>query len=73
MAKAPAPIDPATMILRASRALGKVDLHGTPRGVTMITTEEIEAMALLLAALGLSPLQPEDTPPADVRTLLNPR
>lgn len=71
MAKAPTPIDPSTMIVRAARALGKVDLHGTQRGVTMITTEETEAMALLLAVLGLAPLAPEDPAPADARTLLN--
>lgn len=71
MSKAPSPIDPAQMILLAARGLGKVDLHGTPRGVTMITTAETEAMALLLAALGLSPLPPEAPAPADVRTLLN--
>lgn len=73
MAKAPEPIDPGQMITRAARALGKVDLYGVPRGVTMITTQEIEAMALLLAALGLTPLQPETPAPADARTLLNPR
>lgn len=62
--------DPAAMIVDAARALGKVDLHGAPRGITMITTDEIEAMALLLAALGLQPLLPGAKAPDDVRTLL---
>lgn len=45
------------MLTNASRALGKVDLYG-PRGVTMLSMEEIEAMALTLAALGLVPTPP---------------
>ena len=59
-----APISNATMLALASTALGKVDLHGH-RGVTMVSTAEIEAMALLLAALGLVPTRPgEPAPPA---------
>jgi hypothetical protein len=49
---------------RASRAIGKVDLHGR-RGVTMLSVDETEAMALLLATLGLAPTKPGDAPPAD--------
>ncbi|MGV8987621.1 MAG: hypothetical protein ACOH2H_15225 [Cypionkella sp.] len=46
---------PADDVLRqASTALGKVDLWGR-RGVTMLSIDECEAMALLLAALGLIP------------------
>lgn len=65
------PADPAMTIILAARALGKVDMYGLPRGITMITTLEIEAMALLLASLGLTPLPPGATAPADVRTLFN--
>ena len=64
--------DPAATIVPAAPAPGKIDLHGVPRGVTMVTTEEIEAMALLLAALGLHALRPEAQAPADARALLNP-
>lgn len=56
---------PAENILtRASKAIGKVDLHGK-RGVTLLSADEIEAMALLLAVLGLAPTKPGDAPPAD--------
>ena len=40
---------------RAARAVGKVDLWG-PRGITMVSFEEIEAMAALLAMMGLRPI-----------------
>lgn len=49
---------PTTLILqRASTALGRVDLHGR-RGVTLLSVDQIEAMALLLALLGLIPTYP---------------
>lgn len=51
------PIDTNTMLERAARALGKVD-HWGPRGLTMLSTEEIEAMALTLAMLGLVAVPP---------------
>lgn len=58
----PLPCD--QMLARASTALGKVDLYG-PRGLTMISMLEIEAMALTLAALGLVPTPPGGpVPPA---------
>lgn len=47
----------------ASRALGKIDLWGR-RGVTMVSADECEAMAILLAALGLVPTAPGEAPPA---------
>jgi hypothetical protein len=40
------------MLERSARALGKVDAWAR-RGVTVVTADEIEAMACLLAALGL--------------------
>ncbi len=52
----------ATMLKLASRGLGKVDLHGR-RGVTMLSIDESEAMALLLASLGLVPTPPGEDPP----------
>ena len=48
---------------RASTALGKVDLYGA-RGVTMLSVDETEAMALLLALLGLVPTLPGQEAPA---------
>lgn len=54
---------PAREVLRlASSALGKVDLWGR-RGVTMVSADECEAMAILLAALGLVSTAPGETPP----------
>lgn len=62
MTVTPLPAD--QMLARASTAIGKVDLYG-PRGLTMISTQEIEAMVLTLAALGLVPTLPgEAAPPA---------
>ena len=59
-----APLSADMMLARASTALGKVDLYGA-RGVTMISTDEIEAMALTLATLGLVPTRPgKPAPPA---------
>lgn len=54
---------PADDVLRhASRAIGKIDLWGR-RGLTMVSMDEIEAMAVLLAALGLVPTVPGAEPP----------
>lgn len=52
------------IIARASEALGKVDLYGR-RGVTMLSVDETESMALLLAALGLVPTPPGGPAPAE--------
>ncbi|WP_054006422.1 hypothetical protein [Cypionkella psychrotolerans] len=54
----------AAILARASAAIGKVDLWGK-RGVTMLSVDETEAMALLLAPLGLAPTKPGCAPPAD--------
>lgn len=51
------------ILRRASIGLGKVDEYGL-RGVTMLSVDETEAMALLLAALGLVPTRPGDPAPA---------
>ena len=52
------------ILARASTALGKVDLYGQ-RGVTMLSVHETEAMALLLAVLGLVPTRPGAAAPAE--------
>lgn len=57
----PMPAD--EIITRASIALGKVDLWGR-RGVTMLSVDETEAMALLLARFGLVPTMPGEPTPA---------
>jgi hypothetical protein len=53
-----------TVPARASAALGKVDLWGR-RGVTMLSIDEAEAMAILLAVLGLVATEPGKAPPAE--------
>lgn len=57
------PMTGPTVLALASRALGKIDLWGR-RGVTMLSIEESEAMALLLAGLGLIPTAPGKAAPA---------
>lgn len=57
------PLPEAEIIRRASAALGKIDLHGR-RGVTMLSVDETEAMALLLAMLGLVPTRAGEPAPA---------
>lgn len=57
------PLPMAEIVRRASKAIGKVDLYG-PRGVTMLSSDEAEAMALLLARLGLVPTIPGQTVPS---------
>ncbi|TKD17929.1 hypothetical protein FBT96_12350 [Rhodobacter capsulatus] len=50
-------LTPEEMVTRAATALGKIDLYGA-RGITMVSFEEIEAMACLLADSGLPPVYP---------------
>lgn len=66
-----APVAPLAMpqiLIRASRALGKIDQYGA-RGVSMLSSDEVEAMALLLAVLGLVPTRMGEMPP---ETFFNP-
>jgi hypothetical protein len=70
MAEPLTPADPAATILLAARALGKIDLYGT-RGLTMVSTAEIEAMALMLAHFEMRPLPPESAAPSDARSLMS--
>lgn len=51
------------MLHLAARAVGKVDTRG-PLGTSRVTYEEIEAMAAVLALLGLHPI-PQDQPAPD--------
>lgn len=50
---------------RAARGLGKVDALGH-RGVTLVTVDEIEAMAGMLALFGLVPVPPGAPIPAQL-------
>lgn len=55
----------------AARGLGKVDLYG-PRGATLVSRDEIEAMAGALATLGLRAIHPVPTAVAAPDTPQNP-
>ena len=50
------------LLLRAARGLGKVDALGH-RGVTLVTADEVEAMAGMLAVFGLIPIPPGGSAP----------
>lgn len=56
----PIPLTREQMLERSARALGKVDAWDI-RGATMVTADEVLAMAVLLAALGLPALPPGST------------
>ncbi|MCU0826621.1 MAG: hypothetical protein MUE52_04280 [Tabrizicola sp.] len=59
------PHNPKTLrqvIEGASRAVGKIDMHGL-RGITGLSITEIEDMALALVALGLIATPPGEAPP----------
>lgn len=50
---------------RAARGVGKVDRDGL-RGATLVTVEEVEAMAMLLAILGVRPIYPGSYAPPNL-------
>ncbi len=51
------------VLITAGRALGRVDLYGQ-RGLTLLSLDEIKAMALALVILGLVAIPPHQiTPP----------
>lgn len=50
-------LTPEEVVTRAATALGKIELYGA-RGVTLVSFEEIEAMACLLADQGLPAAYP---------------
>lgn len=56
------PFTEADAVSLARNAVGKVDRLG-PRGVTLVTALEIEAMAVVLACLGITPQIPEKGTP----------
>lgn len=51
------------MLEQAARAMGKVDLHGI-RGASLVSMEEVIAMATTLASFGLVPIYPGAAVPA---------
>lgn len=66
MAEVPANPKTLRQVLEgASRAVGKIDRHGL-RGITGLSVEEIEDMALALVAFGLIATPPGETPPAEI-------
>ena len=60
MTTATSPMTTEQMLTRAARAVRKVDVYGE-RGCTMVTFEEVEAMAVMLRAMGMPPLAPGKT------------
>lgn len=46
---------------RAGRALHKIDLWG-PRGLSMVTFQEIEALAMVAALAGVAPIAETEGP-----------
>ena len=61
MAEAPTPTQ-REMLEQASRALGRV-IRNDLRGITMLSVDDIAAMAATLIALGLVATLPGETPP----------
>lgn len=51
------------MLELAARGLGRVDRDGI-RGATLVSAEEITAMAMLLAIMGLEPIEPSSYTPS---------
>lgn len=50
------------ILIAAGRALGRIDLLGI-RGITLLSVDDIEAMALALVVLGLVAIPPSATEP----------
>lgn len=57
------------MLELAARGLGKVAAYDGPRGVTLVSVDEIAAMAGALLAFGLVPIPPGEEAP---ETLIHP-
>jgi hypothetical protein len=53
------------MLILAARGLGKIDTSGL-RGASLVSTDEITAMAGTLAAFGLVPIPPGAPTPAQL-------
>lgn len=56
----PRPFDHSEMLVTAARAVGKIDAHGN-RGCTLVSVDEISAMACVLVLFGLIPIVPGAT------------
>ena len=59
-----APASPQDVLETAARALGRIDRGGL-RAITCLSVREIEAMALVLAAMGLPAIPPGAALPGD--------
>lgn len=56
------PFTEREMLETASRAVGRI-MRDDVRGMTLLSIDEIAAMAMTLTALGLIPTPPGETPP----------
>lgn len=57
----------AELLTLAQRGVGRVDRDGM-RGATLVTIEEVAAMAALLALLGVRAIYPDTYQPASIIT-----
>ncbi len=60
----PLPFSEPEMIALAASGVTKIDLMGS-RGASLVTTDELVAMACIVAASGLIPPIPERTAPSN--------
>lgn len=60
----PTPFTEAEMLNLAASAIAQIDARGR-RGTEMLTYDQIEAMALTLALVGIPTPQPKETSPND--------
>jgi len=56
------------ILITAARALGRVDRDGV-RGLTSLSVDDIEAMALALVILGLTSISPDQGEPPETLTV----
>jgi hypothetical protein len=56
-------------LIRAGRALGRIDTYGE-RGLTMLSTNDIEAMALALVMRGIKAIPPNTILPATFNPII---
>lgn len=56
----PRPFNHTEMMITAARAVGKIDALGN-RGCTLVSVDEISAMACVLVLFGLCPIPPGAT------------
>ncbi|WP_216665493.1 hypothetical protein [Pseudoruegeria sp. HB172150] len=58
---APRRFERLELLTLAARGLGKIEFQGG-RGATLVTADEIEAMACILTLLGFPPIRPGHEP-----------